>query len=54
MDTIKIGFVPAHRQALSENWASRLRKRFLEAFSKIPGLEIVVPDKSLTKGGFVP
>ena len=53
MDTIKIGFVPAHRQSLSEEWASQLRKRFLKAFNKIPGLEIIVPDESLTKGGFV-
>jgi L-fucose isomerase-like protein len=53
MDAIKIGFVPAHRNSLSEDWASELRQRCLAVFSKIPGLEIIVPDKSLTKGGFV-
>jgi L-fucose isomerase-like protein len=53
MDSIKIGFVPAHRESLSEDWASQMRKRCLKVFSKIPGLEIVVPDESLTKNGFV-
>ena len=53
MDTIRLGFVPAHRNSLSEDWASELRQRCLAVFSKIPGLEIVVPDESLTKGGFV-
>ena len=53
MDRIKIGFVPAHRQSLSEDWAGQLRRRCLDVFSKIPGLEIVVPDESLTNKGFV-
>ena len=53
MDRIKIGFVPAHRQSLSEDWASQLRKRCLDVFFKIPGLEIIVPDESLTNKGFV-
>ena len=49
MDSIRIGFVPAHRNSLSEDWASELRKRCLAVFNKIPGLEIIVPDESLTK-----
>ena len=53
MDTIKIGFVPAHRNSLNEDWASELRQRCLAVFNKIPGLEIIVPDESLTKRGFV-
>ena len=53
MDRIKIGFVPAHRESLSEDWAAQLRKRCLAVFSKIPGLDIIVPDESLTKRGFV-
>ena len=53
MDRIKIGFVPAHRQSLSEDWAAQLRRRCLDVFSKIPGLDIVVPDESLTNKGFV-
>jgi len=43
MDTIKIGFVPAHRNSLSEDWASELRQRCLAVFNNIPGLEIIVP-----------
>ena len=53
MDKIKIGFVPAHRQSLSEEWAGQLRRRCLDVFAKIPGLEIIVPDEKLTQGGFV-
>ena len=33
MDRIKIGFVPAHRQSLSEDWAAQLRRRCLDVFS---------------------
>ena len=50
MDIIKIGFVPAHRQSLSEDWAAQLRKRCLDVFSKIPGLEIVVPGHEVGAG----
>jgi L-fucose isomerase-like protein len=53
MDKVKIGFVPAHRQSLSDDWASELRKRCLAVFAKTPGLEIVVPDESLTNLGLV-
>jgi L-fucose isomerase-like protein len=53
MENIKIGFVPAHRRGLSEEWAVQLRKRCLTVFAKIPGLEIIVPDESLTQGGLV-
>jgi L-fucose isomerase-like protein len=53
MENVKIGFVPAHRESLSDDWAAQMRKRCLDVFSKIPGLEIVVPDESLTNGGVV-
>ncbi len=53
MDTVRIGFVPAHRNSLSEEWASQLRQRCLDVFRKIPGLEIIVPDVTLTNRGFV-
>jgi L-fucose isomerase-like protein len=53
MENIKIGFVPAHRRGLSEEWAIGLRKRCLAVFGKTPGMEIVVPDESLTQGGLV-
>jgi L-fucose isomerase-like protein len=50
---IKLGFVPAHRVPFNEDWAAQMRKRCLSVFAKIPGLEIVVPDESLTDRGFV-
>jgi len=53
MENIKIGFVPAHRESLSNEWAAQMRKRCLDVFSKIPGLEIIVPGESLTNGGVV-
>jgi L-fucose isomerase-like protein len=53
MDKIKIGFVPAHRDPFDEPWATQMRKRCLEAFSRIPNLEIIVPDARLTSKGLV-
>lgn len=53
MKNIKIGFVPAHREPFDEIWAEGMRRRFLDIASKIPGLEIVVPDAKMTSGGLV-
>jgi L-fucose isomerase-like protein len=53
MKTLKIGFVPAHREPFDENWAARMRRRCLDVFSRIPLLEIVVPAEDLTQGGCV-
>jgi len=53
LDKIKLGFVPAHRVPFNEDWAAQMRKRCLIVFAKIPDLEIVVPDESLTDRGFV-
>ena len=53
MDIVRIGFVPAHRGSLSEDWASQLRQRCMDVFRKIHGLEIIVPDEKLTERGFV-
>jgi L-fucose isomerase-like protein len=53
MDKIRIGFVPAHREPFDEKWAAGMRKRCLEAFSKVPNLEIIVPDTKLTARGLV-
>ena len=53
MDNIKIGFVPAHRDPFDEDWAVQMRKRCIEAFSRLPNLEIVAPDDKLTPGGLV-
>jgi L-fucose isomerase-like protein len=53
MDKIRIGFVPAHREPFDEKWAAGMRKRCLDAFSKVPNLEIIVPDTKLTARGLV-
>ncbi len=51
--TIKLGFLPAHREPFDEEWAVRMRKRCLEVFTHIPGLEVVCPDEKMTGGGLV-
>jgi len=53
MEDIKLGFVPAHREPFDEDWAAQMRKRCLDVFSQIPKLEVVVPDKQLTRNGCV-
>jgi L-fucose isomerase-like protein len=53
METLKIGFVPAHREPFDEDWAAKMRQRCLDAFPKNPLLEIIVPDREFTKGGCV-
>ncbi len=53
METLRIGFVPAHREPFDEDWASKMRRRCLEAFPRKPRLEIIVPDERLTEGGCV-
>jgi L-fucose isomerase-like protein len=53
MKTIKLGFVPAHREPFDENWAVQMRERCLKVFSKIPELEVVCPDAKITPNGLV-
>jgi len=53
MKKIRLGFVPAHREPFDENWAEAMRKRCLDSFAGIEGVEIIVPDKKLTKNGCV-
>jgi len=50
-EKVKIGFVPAHRDVFDEKWAINMRKRCLEALSKIENLEVIVPKEQLTKNG---
>jgi hypothetical protein len=49
METMKIGFVPAHGEPFDENWGAEMRRRCLDVFGKIPLLEVIVPDEHLTK-----
>lgn len=53
METLKIGFVPAHREPFDESWAAQMRQRCLDAFTSGSLVEIIAPDEKLTKGGCV-
>jgi len=53
MERLRIGFVPSHREPFDEEWAIQMRKRSLDALSKVKELEIVVPDGRLTRNGLV-
>jgi len=55
-EKLRIGFVPAHREPFSEEWAIDMRRRTLktlESISKENNMEIVVPEESLTPKGLV-
>ena len=53
MSKVKIGFAPLHRDFFDESWAMEIRKRTLRALSEIEGIEVIVPNEDLTKGGLV-
>ena len=58
MQKVKIGFVPSTWEswdgsAYTGKLAGKMRARCLEAFAKIPGLEIVAPSEELTQDGCV-
>ena len=46
-EKLRIGFVPAHREPFSEEWAIDMRKRTLkalESISKENNMEIILPE----------
>jgi L-fucose isomerase-like protein len=53
MEKVKIGFVPSHRPFFDEKWAIEMRKRALNALSKIDEVALIAPDESLTQNGLV-
>jgi L-fucose isomerase-like protein len=54
MITVKIGFVPSNWDSWNGgNWAEGMRDRCVAVLEKIPGIELVVPSKSLTNIGCV-
>jgi L-fucose isomerase-like protein len=54
MFTAKIGFVPSNWESWNGgNWAEGMRDRCVAALQKVPGLELVVPSKSLCPIGCV-
>ncbi len=55
-EKMRIGFVPAHREPFSEKWAVDMRRKTLkalEAISRESGVEIIVPETTLTPNGLV-
>lgn len=53
MKKVKIGFIPSHREPFGEEWGQQMRARCLAEMAKAPGLDIVVPDETMTKNGLV-
>ena len=53
MITAKIGFIPSHRVPFGEDWAVKMRRETVAELKKVPGLDLVVPEKSLTTNGLV-
>ena len=54
MFTTKIGFVPSSWDTWNaDNWADKMRERCCAVMRAVPGLELIVPDKSVTKDGCV-
>ena len=51
--TVRIAFVPSMRFPHSQAWCSAMRARCLDAFKGVAGLEVVVPDESVTPFGLV-
>ena len=55
-EKMRIGFVPAHREPFSEEWAVDMRRRtlkVLEAISKESQVEFIAPEETFTPKGLV-
>ena len=53
MHKVKIGFLPSHRAPFDDEWGAQMRARCLKVMEKTPGIEVVVPDGSMTEKGLV-
>jgi L-fucose isomerase-like protein len=53
MRTVRIGFIPSHRDPFSRAWGEKMRARCIAVLGKVPGLELVVPGPDLTERGLV-
>ena len=55
-EPLRIGFVPAHRDPFSQDWAVQMRERVLKALDSVFAgrqIEVIVPDESTTPQGLV-
>ncbi|NQT92149.1 MAG: hypothetical protein HQ559_05255, partial [Lentisphaerae bacterium] len=54
MQKVKVGFIPSNWDAWDgDNYGERMRDRCVAVLEQIPGLELIVPSKELTKSGCV-
>ena len=53
MEKLKIGFIPAHRELMGEDFAVEMRKFYIKKLSAIKEMELIYPDENLTKKGLV-
>jgi len=53
MDKLKVGFIPAHRDLMDEDYAKSVRNILVEKFIKINDIDLIVPDELLTLNGLV-
>ena len=53
MSKIKIGFIPAHRDMMDEEYAVTTKKLFEDRFRADRNIEVICPNSSLTCGGLV-
>ena len=51
MPKIKIGFIPAHRDLMDEEYAVAAKKLFEDSFMLDRNVEAICPNDSLTRGG---
>ena len=51
--SLKIGFIPTHRNLMDEEYAISMKRIFEEKMKSHPQIELVVPGNNLTNGGLV-
>jgi L-fucose isomerase-like protein len=53
MNTLRLGFIPAHRNLMDKTFSIDRRRRLLKVLKTIDGIDVIAPDESLTDGGLV-
>lgn len=53
MNSLKIGFIPAHRDLMDEEYAKNIKNIFINKFKKFKEIDVIYPDDTATKNGLV-
>ena len=53
MGKVKVGFIPAHRDLMDEQYAKGIRDIIVDKLNHMDGIELIVPDEVHTKNGLV-